>query len=118
VFPSHAETSRSNQPRQRRTYALDLNDQRRRLRIRDVPESPSDMHAIPGFGQRRFGDVQEIEPRSSLPPRKSFHDVGGDRESRTPELTAEFVLLETRKCIQGNTMEFDKQIVCTLPGDQ
>src|SRR5438105_14855751 len=76
------------------------------------------MHAVADFGQRRLGEIQEIQPSTSCRSGKTFNDVGGDREGRAAQLPSQLELLEGGKCFQRNTMERDEQIVGTLPPNQ
>jgi hypothetical protein len=76
------------------------------------------MEAIAHFGQRRFCDVQKLQSLTTVPARRSFHDVRRDRIGGAPRLAAELVSFDRRKSAHAQLMQPDEQIVGPLPGDK
>ena len=52
----------------------------------DVSEPTRDVDTVAHFGERRFSDVQEMQPVTSLSACKSFYDIRGNGEGGTAHL--------------------------------
>ena len=87
-------------------------------RVVDVAQSMSDVDAISDLGQRALRDVEKMQARAAIAPRKSFNDIRRDGIRGSPQLTSKFEAFCRRKPRRCQAMERDEKIVCPLPGDE
>src|SRR4029450_6212274 len=85
---------------------------------RNVAEPTRGVQTLSDLRQRSFGDVQEIQTGSAMPPRESFNDVCRHRVGGLPDLAASLEALKRGKLFDRQLMELDEQVVGALPGDE
>jgi hypothetical protein len=73
------------------------------------------VNAVADLGERRFGDVQEMQSVSRLAPGKSFHDIRRNRIRCASQLPAELVSFMCGKRLLNKLMKADEQIIRSLP---
>jgi hypothetical protein len=73
---------------QRCTDSVQLSVQFREGFSRNVAEPTRGVQTVSDLRQRSFGDVQEIQTGSAMPPRESFNDVCRHRVGGLPDLAA------------------------------
>src|SRR5262245_44887942 len=101
---------RSNQTRQRCSNLIEVSFEFREMLLRDVTQSFRHMKAIPDLGQRRLGNIQEMQTDSPIPPRESFDNIRRHRVSSSSKLRGQFKSLEIRKRFGCELMQSDEEV--------